>query len=200
MPLLWGTNFIFTQKNGYEEFAAFSVCLQWFTILNYLPQQLGQVRPIYTQLYAEGDMKKFKKSINKMIIFSTSFAVVVALVLMLGSKLILKMYGTFYESYIIPFIVMLISSIFYAIQSQYGSIFQAIGKTWMCLVLNIIWAIFFIVSFIIFSADGVLGYSLAYFISYLIYSIISYICFRGIILNKNKKCIIKRSEITVMKE
>lgn len=65
IPVVWLTNFEFTKTNGYEEFAAFSVCLQWFNILNYIPQQLGQVKPIYTQLYDEKKYDEFKKIVKK---------------------------------------------------------------------------------------------------------------------------------------
>lgn len=187
VPLLWVTNFIFTNKNGYEEFAAFSVCLQWFTILNYLPQQLGQVRPIYTQLYDDGKFKEMRKVINKMMLFSIGFAIIVAIILMIGSYFILKAYGEFYTNYIIPFIIMLISSIFYAMQAQYGSIFQAIGKIWMCLGLNIVWAISFITSFALLYRNGTLGYTLTYLISYGIYAIISIISFSAIMKKEKLK-------------
>ena len=92
VPLLWITNSIFTKQNGYEEFAAFSVCLQWFTILNYLPQQLGQVKPIYTQLYEDKKVKELKKVVNKMMLFSTGLSIIVAIILMLGSSIILNIY------------------------------------------------------------------------------------------------------------
>ena len=83
---------MFTKQNGYEEFAAFSVCLQWFTILNYLPQQLGQVKPIYTQLYDDKKIKELKKVVNKMMLFSIGFAIIVAVILMFGSSIILSIY------------------------------------------------------------------------------------------------------------
>ncbi len=187
VPLLWITNFVFTNKNGYNEFAAFSVCLQWYTILNYLPQQLGQVRPIYTQLYADGKIKELNKTIKNMILMSTGFATIVSIVLMIGSKLILKTYGEFYTAYIIPFIIMLVASIFYSIQSQYGSFFQAIGKIWLCLILNIVWAICFILCFALLHEKGALGYTITYLISYVIYSMISSITFYRVMKESYKK-------------
>lgn len=186
VPLLWITNFIFTQRNGYNEFAAFSVCLQWFTILNYLPEQLGQVRPIYTQLYADKKIEELNKTIKNMILMSTGFAIIVSVLLMMGSKLILKTYGDFYTPYMIPFIIMLITSVFYCIQSQYGSFFQAIGKIWLCLILNLVWAISFIICFIFLHEKGVLGYTLTYIISYVIYSIISSVTFCNV-MRKSKE-------------
>lgn len=184
VPILWITNSIFTKNNSYEEFAAFSVCLQWFTILNYLPQQLGQVRPIYTQLYADNKIEEFKKISYKMIIFSTLFAFLASLILGIFSGIVLKIYGDFYTNYTTPFIVMLISAILYSVQSQFGSIFYAIGKIWLSFALNVIWAIVFIISFIFLQGYGALGYSSTYLVSYAIYSAISYLFFILIIKRK----------------
>lgn len=184
IPVIWLTNFEFTKYNGYEQFAAFSVCLQWFNILNYLPQQLGQVKPIYTQMYDDGKISELKAVVKKMMLFSICFALVLALILGIGSKLLLSLYGNFYVSYYISFIIMLIASIFFAIQSQFGSVFQAVGKIWMCLILNVIWAVIFLVSFYLLNSKGVFGYSLTYLISYASYSIISLICFNKVILRR----------------
>lgn len=186
IPIIWFTNFKFTNLNGYEEFAAFSVCLQWFTILNYLPQQLGQVKPIYTQLYSNGDFNRLKQIILKMMRFSILFSLLIALILMFFSGLILSTYGKFYVEYRLPFVIMLIASVFYAIQSQYGNFFHAIGKIWASLFLNIIWAISFVICFFIFYKKGVLGYSIAYLISYFIYGIISTVYFIKIINRKKE--------------
>ena len=186
VPIIWLTNSNFTFINGYKEFAAFSVCLQWFTILNYIPQQLGQVKPIYTQLFRDNKMQEFKKISYKMILISFSFSLIVALFLFFISPIILKMYGNFYVDYKLAFIIMLISSVFYAIQSQFGSIFYAIGKIWLSLILNIIWSLIFIISFMILRNNGTIGYTTTYLISYSIYSIISVIAFY---------CVLKKKEV-----
>ncbi|MBR0431273.1 oligosaccharide flippase family protein [Candidatus Saccharibacteria bacterium] len=185
VPIVWVTNSIFTKSNSYEEFAAFSVCLQWFTILNYIPQQLGQVRPIYTQLFDENKMVEFKKISYKMILFSALFTFIMSTLLGIFSGLLLKMYGDYYTDYSLPFIVMLIAAVMYSIQSQFGSIFYAIGRIWLSFILNVVWAIIFIVCFFILQENGAIGYALAYLISYLLYSAISFIFFR--ITVKRKK-------------
>lgn len=189
VPIIWITNSMFTKVNGYSEFAAFSVCLQWFTILNYIPQQFGQVKPIYTQLYDNKNIQEFKKVTKKMIIFSMLFSFLAAIILVIVSTFILKTYGNYYLNYKVAFIIMLITSVIYSIQSQFGSIFYAIGKIWMSFILNVLWAIIFVFSFLLLNSKGVTGYALTYFISYFIYSIFSIICFCKVVkersVNKN---------------
>jgi len=186
LPVLWFTNITFTKQHGYEQFALFSVCLQWLTIVNYIPQQLGQVRPIYTQLYAEKKYIEFKKVIKRMIGISALFSILAVIVLCLCNSLILNSYGETYKSAHISFIIMIITSIFMTIQSQFGSIYQAIGKLWTCLILNAIWAICFIFIFFILLNFGTLGYTFTYLLSYIIYAIISYVVFIYIIKKGEK--------------
>ena len=189
VPILWITNSIFTKNNSFEEFAAFSVCLQWYTILNYIPQQLGQVKPIYTQLYDENKMAEFKKISYRMIIFSMAFSFFTSVVLGIFSGLLLRMYGDFYTEYTIPFIIMLISAILYSAQSQFGSIFYAIGKIWLSFALNVFWAVIFVTSFLLLQKNGAMGYTLSYLISYAIYSAVSYLFF---LITIKKKMTTKR--------
>ena len=72
---------------------------------------------------------------------------------------------------------MLITTVIFAIQSQYGSVFQAIGKSWLCFTLNVIWALSYLISFFVLYKIGIVGYAYTYLISYSIYAITSTIAF-----------------------
>lgn len=172
-PVIWITNFLFIKKFGYEEFAGFSICLQWMYIVNYIPQQLNQVKPIYTQLYDSGQVNTMKKTVNKLTIFSILLVIIVVSILSILKDFILRLYGEFYLAFGSTFITLLITNIFIVIQSQNFSVFQAIGEFWKCLILNGIWAGAFLIAFILLYGKGSLGYATAYLISYIIYSIIS---------------------------
>lgn len=188
MPLLWYTNLTFTHVCGYEQYAAFSICVQWLTIINYLPQQLGQVKPIYTQLYDEGKIEEFKKVIYKMIQFSALFSIVISIILGILNQFILGIYGDGYKEAGIAFIIIMITSVFMTVQTQFGAVYQAIGKVWLSFALNAIWAIVFLILFYAFLHYSIIGYALTYLISYMIYGIISYIVFyRKIVIRERKE-------------
>ncbi len=172
-PIIWITNFMFIKKFGYEEFAGFSICLQWMYIVNYIPQQLNQVKPIYTQLYDSGQINTMKKTVGRLTMFSILLVVMVVMILGIMRNFILNLYGEFYTTFGNTFIILLITNIFIVIQSQNFSVFQAIGEFWKCLILNGIWAISFLVAFAILYNKGSVGYATVYLISYLIYSIAS---------------------------
>lgn len=186
IPLMWFTNFFFSSRIGLEEFGAFSVCIQWFNIINYIPQQFGQLKPIYTQLYDNGEFKKLKKYLNKIILTAVCFSVICTLLFILARNVILLGYGKFYTQFGLPFSIMMIATVLFAIQSQYGSVFQAIGKSWICFILNLVWAISYIIMFFIFYSKGAMGYAYTYLISYTIYAIISSMVFYNIIKSTNK--------------
>lgn len=186
IPLMWFTNFYFSSKIGLEEFAAFSVCMQWFNIINYIPQQFGQLKPIYTQLYDSNNFKEMSKCLHKVIIFSTAFAVICSIIFIFAKNIILGSYGEYYKQFGTSFTVMIIATIAFAIQSQYGSVFQAIGKSWLCFLLNTIWAIVYIIIFFFIYKKGVIGYAYTYLISYIVYSISSSIVFYYVIRKKKK--------------
>ena len=181
---MWVTNFYFSSNVGLEEFAVFSVCLQWFNIVNYIPQQLGQLKPIYTQLYDEGKYKELKKYNGKIIIITVLFSTICAIVLFFAKNIILKSYGDYYLLCSKAFVIMLVTTIIFSIQSQYGSIFQAIGKSWLCFILNIVWSIAYLITFFIFYKMGAIGYAYTYLISYFIYATVSSIAFYIIMKNK----------------
>ncbi len=187
IPLMWFTNFYFSSKIGLEEFAAFSVCIQWFNIINYIPQQFGQLKPIYTQLYDKNDFKEMKRYLHKIIMFSITFSVVCSIVFIFARNVILGSYGEYYKQFGTSFIVMIITTIVFAVQSQYGSVFQAIGKSWLCFLLNTIWAIAYISIFFFTYKKGAVGYAYTYLISYIIYSISSSIAFYYVIKKKQKE-------------
>lgn len=186
IPLMWFTNFFFSSKIGLEEFGAFSVCVQWFNIINYIPQQFGQLKPIYTQLYDSGDFDKLKKYLNKIIIVAVLFSIICALVFILVRDIILSSYGDFYTHFGLSFSIMMIATIMFSIQSQYGSAFQAIGKSWICFALNLAWAVSYIILFFAFYYKGTMGYAYTYLISYVIYAIASSVVFHKVLKNREK--------------
>ena len=141
------------------------------------------MKPIYTQLYDEEKFEEVKKYLRKIIIFTIGFSTICSLIFILGRTLILSRYGEYYLGASKAFVVMMITTIMFAIQSQYGSVFQAIGKSWICFILNGIWGITFVIAFLLLYKNGIIGYAYTYLISYSVYSLISSIVFK-IILKK----------------
>ena len=135
------------------------------------------MKPIYTQLYEQKKYMEFKKVVQKMILLSSSFAIALAIILLIVNRFVLSLYGEGYIGYSSTYIIMIITSVFMCIQSQFGNVFQAIGEIWKCLILNMFWAILFIILFFILNQYSTIGYASTYLISYMLYSLISYLVF-----------------------
>lgn len=175
IPVSWVLNSLLTKNAGYFDMAVYSISLQWVAIVNYIMSLFTRAKPIYTQLYSEHNINEFKRQLKKVILIAASIGVTIALVAILLSRFILGMYGTSYVEQNMVFIIMMLAAAVISVQSQFGSVFEAIGKMWIGLLLNVIWAINLTFFFLILKQYGALGYSIAYLISYSIHCILSWV-------------------------
>lgn len=173
IPVMWYANTLLARHAGFAEVAIFAVAVQWLNILTYLPSQLGQVRPIYTDLHVRHKFQELKNLIFSMTKASLTLVIPAAILLITFSKYLLLLYGTAYVDGQTVFIIMMIAALFIALQSQIGAVLQAIGRMWHGFMLNVIWAINLIVIFLLLLDYGALGFSIAYMISYAIHAILS---------------------------
>lgn len=175
MPVNWINNSILTRSVGFGELAIFSVALQWMTIITYIPSQMGQVKPIYTDLFSQKDFKKLKKIFLN--ITATSIILVVPIVLfgIVFGKHILNFYGQGYESGYLTFVLLMVTAFLITLQSQVGAILESIGKMWIGFMLNFVWSILIIFVFYYFRNYGSVGYAIAYCVAYGVHNVLSYI-------------------------
>lgn len=174
LPVNWINNSILTRTMGFGELAIFTVALQWKTLIIYIPSQFGQFKPIYTDLMANKKYNELRKLFTKITISSILFVLPIILLGVVFGRFILTLYGKGYEMGYIPFIIMLFSALLITIQSQIGSLFQAIGKMWIGFMLNLIWSIIVVGLFYYIRHLGSLGYAISYFLAYFVHLINSY--------------------------
>jgi O-antigen/teichoic acid export membrane protein len=175
IPVSWINNSILAKQVGFGELAIFSVALQWMTMITYIPAQLGQVKPIYTDLYANKKYIELKNMFKKITISSIMLVIPIILFAVIFGEFILNLYGDGYEKGYFTFILMMIAALLITLQSQIGSLLQAIGRMWAGFILNLIWSVVIIGVFYYFRAFGSFGYALSYCIAYVIHTILSYL-------------------------
>lgn len=175
VPVSWILNSILTKNSGYFDMAVYSISLQWVAIVNYLMSLFARAKPIYTQLYAEKNIKELKKQIKRIILVSAFVGISIAMGAILLSKFILGMYGPGYVDQKMVFIIMMLAAAVISVQSQFGAIIESIGKMWIGFLLNILWAFNLTVSFLFLKRYGALGYAIAYLLSYSIHCGLSWI-------------------------
>lgn len=174
-PAIWYTNSLLTKTAGYASFAVFSIAHTWMHILVFIPSQLGQMKPIYTDLYRQGRYHELYSMLKKTTLVSSLLIVPFALLGVLFSDFILLLYGISDSSGKMVFTIMLATSIVINSQSQIGFFFQAIGKMWLGFLVNSVWVVVFIFSYHLMLDKGSVGLALAYLVSYINHTFLSYL-------------------------
>lgn len=194
IPVSWLLNALLVKNSGFYDMAVYSIALQWVAIVNYITSLFSRAKPIYTQLYEEKNYTEFKKQLWKIVKLSSAIGVPIAVICALFSKNILGVYGPDYLGQQKVFVIMMIATAVITIQSQFGSVFEAIGKMWIGFLLNIIWAFNLTLIFLVLKKYGVLGYSIAYLSAYTLHCIYSWIVIMCILRKKIviKKCLCGR--------
>lgn len=175
IPVSWVLNSLLTKSAGYFDMAVYSISMQWVSIINYIMSLFTRVKPIYTQLYAEGSLREFLRQLRRTVLVAGGIGIVVAAVGAASSKMILGMYGAAYVEHYPVFVIMMIAAAVISVQSQFGAVFEAVGKMWVGFLLNTFWAVILFGCFILLRSYGALGYAIAYLTAYVIHCVLSWI-------------------------
>lgn len=175
IPVNWISNSLLVRNTSFDELAIFSVAQQWMTIITYIPSQLGQMRPIYADLYSRKQYKTLFKTVKKFTFISVLLVFGVSGLALIFAKPLLGLYGENYSEGVLAFRIMMIVAFVIVTQAQLGTVFETINKMWTGFTLNLVWSIILLGSFSYFVMYGSLGYALAYLIAYTCHVIVSYI-------------------------
>lgn len=175
IPVNWISNSLLVRNTSFDELAIFSVARQWMTLITYIPSQLGQMRPIYADLYSRKQYKTLFKTVKKFTFTSALLVFVVSGFAIIFAKPLLGLYGENYSEGVLAFRIMIIVAFVIVTQAQLGAVFETINKMWTGFTLNLVWSIILLGSFSYFVMYGSLGYALAYLIAYTCHVIGSYI-------------------------
>lgn len=178
LPVVWFTNSMLSKFSGYGAMAVFSVAYQWMQIATFIPSQLGQMRPIYTDLFAQGRIGELRNIVHKTILTSSALLVPFVLLAVLFASFILGLYGEGYTEGTLVFSLMLMTALFINVQQQIGSVFQAVGRMWLAFVINFVWAVVLVVGYLLLKDQGALGLSIAYLIAYANHAVLSHLLLR----------------------
>ncbi len=166
LPVNWIGSAILNHTAGFSHKAIFTVALQWMSYITYIPSQLGQMRPIYTDLYAKGDYPRLSRLLWRTIFVTTLAAAAVGGCVVGFSEFILGLYGDGYVHGQYTMAFMILAAVLYTAQVQTGFLLQAAGKMWTGLAINILWAVCLLGSYLCLTFLGTLGYAISYAIAY----------------------------------
>ncbi len=160
------------RANGYSEMGVFSAANQWYAALLFLPGVLGGVvLPVLSEQYGRDDKKRSAKTL----IFAIKVNILLMLPLILAagiaSPYIMGLYGEGFRSGWPTLVVVLLTAALIAVQSPVVQILAASGNMWLWFLMNLGWALTFVVGTFLLVDLGSLGLALSRGIAGAVHSI-----------------------------
>jgi O-antigen/teichoic acid export membrane protein len=160
------------QHGGYAEMGIFNAANQWFGALLFLPSILGQaVLPIFSERVAINDQSNTKKLLAYSIKINAVVVIPIVFVVCLASPVIMRLYGESFKDSWPTLIIVLLTAALLAVQISVGQILIASARIWTGFLMNMGWAIVFLIATKVLINWGSLGLSLARFVGYFFHSI-----------------------------
>lgn len=131
--------------NGYSEMGGFNAANQFFTALMFLPTLLGQsVLPMMAEQLGT-DAKDQARRLLLLSIKVNSLVAVPVLVLALVSPFIMGLFGAGFRGEWPTLVVVLATAALLAVQAPVGHILVASGRIWTGFIMNLGWAVVYLV-------------------------------------------------------
>jgi O-antigen/teichoic acid export membrane protein len=185
-PVTWYCNTLMVKGyNGFNEMAIFNAATQWQSIVLFIPTAVSQISlPLFS--HSKDDKVKFIKLIKYNTLLNLIIGLTFAVIIALGSKLIMLSYGKNFIDGSFVLIILSFTAVLISVNGVIGQVIAGIGKMWLGFSLNLIWAaaLIFFSNLFLNKGYGAIGLSYAMFISYFIHTI-SITCLVLIYLRKN---------------
>lgn len=185
MPVIWLGKALLVRTNGFGEMAIFDVSEQWYLMVLFIPNSIGNIiLPMLSNALSEGSGKQYGKLLKLNLLVNCAVVTALVLVIMCLAPFILKLYGRSFTSYL-PLRILLVAAILQTVNSVLGQAIASKAKMWLGFGVNLFWGLSFLTIsyiFVEYMHLGALGLSYAFLLSYLLHSIIQgFITFKVII-------------------
>lgn len=175
-PVNWVCNsFLVNQPNGYPEMGIFNAANQWRAAILFIPGTLASiVLPMLSNLHGNGKTQSYKKVLNINLLLTGATASLIALIIIIFARVILRTYGKGFDNEPMTLIWLSFSAILSAVNSVIGQSIISMGRVWIGFLFNSIWALILIISSYVLLKNGLgaEGLALANFISYGIHTLV----------------------------
>ncbi|MCP4182027.1 MAG: oligosaccharide flippase family protein [Hyphomicrobiales bacterium] len=160
------------QPNGYGEMGMFNAANQWFIMMLFLPGIFGNViLPVLSDQLGQNDTRGSSKTLLLSIKLNVIIVTPLVLIACIASPFIMSLYGEEFAAGWPTLVVVFLTAGLLATQTPAGQIIAASGKMWTGLMMNIGWALIFIVSTLLLIDNGALGLAYARLIGYLFHTV-----------------------------
>lgn len=158
---------------GFEAVGLFRIASTLSSVLLFIPSAI--CIPLFPLISELDSMNKDKLSHAFSEVTKTLILILLPLTVVMGlfSKIIIELlYGSTYSDAWFPTFIMTITTFVISIGLIQGNFLQGTAKVWGSLLLNVLWAISFVILLNLFIEKGINGIAYAYLISYLFYVLI----------------------------
>lgn len=160
------------QENGYGEMGIYSAANQWYAMLMFVPGLLGSVvLPVLSERLGQKDTYQSMKTMVLMIKANALIVLPIILLASIASPYIMRLYGGGFRDGWPTLVVVLLTTGLLSVQTPVGQVIAASGKMWTGLIMNMGWALVFILGTLLLVNKGSFGLAMARAISYIFHAI-----------------------------
>jgi O-antigen/teichoic acid export membrane protein len=140
-PVSWASNaIIVNQPSGYDQIGIFNAANRWFAIVVFIPSMvLRPMLPTLSERFAAKDFRAVARVFRTVVALSAATLGPVALVLALGSRLIMRLYGREFESGWLALCILLATALLYVVHMAIFQCLFASGRMWLVAGLHAVW-------------------------------------------------------------
>ncbi len=145
-PVNWlGATLLVNEENGYAELGTFTAANQWFSLLLFVPSQITQVlMPMFTDYSGKADKGQLQRSLSMSIKLTLILVVPMAVLIMLISPFIMRLYGIGFSGGWPVLTVIALATVPAATLNLLGNVLAVENRMWTVLGSNVVWALIYV--------------------------------------------------------
>ena len=173
VPVNWiCSTILVNQPRGYEAMGIFNAANQWNNVLLFLPAALGSgLLPILSDRMGERDGNSSKRILQVMMQLNMIIVIPCAIGMSVFSPLIMRIYGPGYRDAWPTLIAVVWAAAVMAILNPVGDVIVASGRMWLGLLMNLGWAMIYVIATLSLAHWGSLGLASSRLIAYLVHAV-----------------------------
>lgn len=172
---MWAGSILLARApNGLAQVALFNAANHWKTVMLFLPTQISQsTAPILANLWSTGELGRLRVLVRTNLLLNLTTAGAPCLAIIFAAAPILHLYQLGSATDALTLRLLALSGVMTALCSVLGYTMIAMGRLWQGLLVNLVWAILFMLVAMGLQSRGAAGLSIAYTVSYTVLFLIS---------------------------
>jgi O-antigen/teichoic acid export membrane protein len=164
--------FLVSTTGGYAQIGIFNAANQWFTLLMFIPQVIGQSSlPILAERLNAKDYRQTNTILRASMVANAAILLPLAVLGALASPWLLDLYGQEFGGGQLTLVLCLVTAVLLGVQFPVGQILIAADRLWLGLIMNLGWAGIFIGGSWLLADGGALGLASSRLIAYVFHAV-----------------------------